>query len=376
MNPEYIYRTIRFFIVIGIFIGVVTLFVFISKLTYPFLIGIGIALLINPLVNFLENKVRLPRAVAVIISIILIISVFIGLITLLITEIVAGANYLADVLPDHVQTLVNYIEDFIASQIIPLYDQATSLFKSLNAGQQDTIMQNIQSAGQKIASSAGTFLQNFFQKLPTLISWIPNAATVLIFSLLATFFISKDWYRLTKYFRKFLPEKAQKSGKTVFNDLKKALVGFIRAQLTLISITLVIVLLGLLILRVDYAITIALVSGIVDLLPYLGTGVVFIPWIVYEAITGHISLAVGLGVLYTVVIVQRQFMEPKILSSSIGLNPLATLIALFVGFKLVGFLGLILGPVTLVIITTLNRANVFRDIWNFIMGKPNKNIKQ
>ncbi|PKR84286.1 sporulation integral membrane protein YtvI [Heyndrickxia camelliae] len=376
MNPEYIYRTIRFFIVIGIFIGAVTLFVFISKLTYPFLIGIGIALLINPLVNFLENKVRLPRAVAVIISIILIISVFIGLITLLITEIVAGANYLADVLPDHVQTLVNYIEDFIASQIIPLYDQATSLFKSLNAGQQDTIMQNIQSAGQKIASSAGTFLQNFFQKLPTLISWIPNAATVLIFSLLATFFISKDWYRLTKYFRKFLPEKAQKSGKTVFNDLKKALVGFIRAQLTLISITLVIVLLGLLILRVDYAITIALVSGIVDLLPYLGTGVVFIPWIVYEAITGHISLAVGLGVLYTVVIVQRQFMEPKILSSSIGLNPLATLIALFVGFKLVGFLGLILGPVTLVIITTLNRANVFRDIWNFIMGKPNKNIKQ
>jgi len=376
LNPEYIYRTIRFFIVIGIFIGAVTLFVFISKLTYPFLIGIGIALLINPLVNFLENKVRLPRAVAVIISIILIISVFIGLITLLITEIVAGANYLADVLPDHVQTLVNYIEDFIASQIIPLYDQATSLFKSLNAGQQDTIMQNIQSAGQKIASSAGTFLQNFFQKLPTLISWIPNAATVLIFSLLATFFISKDWYRLTKYFRKFLPEKAQKSGKTVFNDLKKALVGFIRAQLTLISITLVIVLLGLLILRVDYAITIALVSGIVDLLPYLGTGVVFIPWIVYEAITGHISLAVGLGVLYTVVIVQRQFMEPKILSSSIGLNPLATLIALFVGFKLVGFLGLILGPVTLVIITTLNRANVFRDIWNFIMGKPNKNIKQ
>ncbi|MBS4173793.1 sporulation integral membrane protein YtvI [Bacillus sp. FJAT-49736] len=376
MNPEYIYRTIRFLIVIGIVIGALIAFVFISKVTYPFLIGLVIALFINPLVNFLEKRLKLPRSIAVIISILLIISVFIGLITLLITEIVAGANYLADVLPDHVQTLVNYIENFIASQVIPLYDQATSLFKSLNAGQQDTIMHNIQSAGQKIASNAGDFLQNFFQRLPSIISWIPNAATVLIFSLLATFFISKDWERLSKIGGKFIPEKARKSGKTVFSDLKKALIGFIRAQLTLISITLVIVLIGLLILRVDYAITIALVSGIVDLLPYLGTGVVFIPWIIYEAITGNVYLAVGLGVLYTVVIVQRQFMEPKILSSSIGLNPLATLIALFVGFKLVGFLGLILGPVTLVIITTLNKANVFRDIWNFIMGKPNINIKE
>ncbi|OOP64769.1 sporulation integral membrane protein YtvI, partial [Heyndrickxia oleronia] len=251
------------------------------------------------------------------------------------------------------------------------YNQAASLFKNLDAGQQDTIMTNIQTAGQKIASSAGNFLQNFFLKLPALVSWIPNAATVLVFSLLATFFISKDWNRLSRFSGKLLPERAMKSFRTVITDLKKALFGFVRAQLTLISITLVIVLIGLLILRVDYAITIALVSGIVDILPYLGTGVVFIPWIIYEAIVGNIPLAIGLGVLYTVVVVQRQLMEPKILSSSIGLNPLATLIALFVGFKLVGFLGLILGPVTLVIITTLHRANVFQDIWNFILGKPN-----
>jgi sporulation integral membrane protein YtvI len=293
------------------------------------------------------------------------------LITLLIAEIVSGTNYLADVVPKHVNTLVEYIEDFIAGQVLPIYNQAASLFKNLDAGQQDTIMTNIQTAGQKIASSAGNFLQNFFLKLPALVSWIPNAATVLVFSLLATFFISKDWNRLSRFSGKLLPERAMKSFRTVITDLKKALFGFVRAQLTLISITLVIVLIGLLILRVDYAITIALVSGIVDILPYLGTGVVFIPWIIYEAIVGNIPLAIGLGVLYTVVVVQRQLMEPKILSSSIGLNPLATLIALFVGFKLVGFLGLILGPVTLVIITTLHRANVFQDIWNFILGKPN-----
>ncbi|PTY86079.1 sporulation integral membrane protein YtvI [Heyndrickxia sporothermodurans] len=330
------------------------------------------AFLINPLVNFLSHKAKLPRTLAVIISIILIIGVFIGLITLLIAEIVSGTNYLADVVPKHVNTLVEFVENFIAGQVIPLYNQAASLFKSLDVGQQDTIINNIQTAGQKIATSAGSFLQNFFLKLPALVSWIPNAATVLVFSLLATFFISKDWYRLSRMSSKFLPDRAMKSGRTVLHDLKKALFGFIKAQLTLISITLVIVLIGLLILRVDYAITIALVSGIVDILPYLGTGVVFIPWIIYEAISGDIPLAIGLGVLYTVVVVQRQMMEPKILSSNIGLNPLATLVALFVGFKLVGFLGLILGPVSLVIITTLHKANVFRDIWEFIVGKPQK----
>lgn len=125
----------------------------------------------------------------------------------------------------------------------------------------------------------------------------------------------------------------------------------------------------MLILRVEYAITIALIIGIVDVLPYLGTGLVFVPWIIYAAISGETHFAIGLSVLYIVVLVQRQVMEPKLLSSNIGLDPLATLIALFVGFKLIGFLGLIVGPVLLVIGRTLHHAGVFQDIWNFIIGK-------
>ncbi|PTY86129.1 AI-2E family transporter, partial [Heyndrickxia sporothermodurans] len=139
MNPEYIYRTIRFLIVIGIVIVGAILLYFVSKVTYPFLIAIAIAFLINPLVNFLSHKAKLPRTLAVIISIILIIGVFIGLITLLIAEIVSGTNYLADVVPKHVNTLVEFVENFIAGQVIPLYNQAASLFKSLDVGQQDTI---------------------------------------------------------------------------------------------------------------------------------------------------------------------------------------------------------------------------------------------
>ncbi|MEM5598483.1 AI-2E family transporter [Niallia circulans] len=155
--------------------------------------------------------------------------------------------------------------------------------------------------------------------------------------------------------------------------------GFLKAQLTLVSITTVIILIGLLILRVDYAITIALLTGIVDIIPYLGTGLIFVPWIIYEIITGQIVLAIGLSVLYIIVLVQRQIMEPKILSSNIGLDPLATLIALFVGFKLFGFIGLIVGPVSLVIVTSCIEQMYFMIYGNLLKGivkYQNKRIKK
>lgn len=372
MNAIYLHRTVRFLLVVGsVILGLVSLF-FISKVTYPFIIGFAIAFLMNPLVNFFEKKAKMPRSLAVLVSLVLIFAVFAGLITLLIAEIVSGADYLARVVPTHIETLIDYIEHFFASQIIPFYNQITSMFNSLDTGQQNTILDNIQNVGKTIGSTLGNFIQGFFGKIPNIVSWFPNAATVVIFSLLATFFISKDWGRLSAQAGKLLPNKAKSSSKTVFFDLKKALFGFLKAQLTLISFTTIIILIGLLILRVDYAITIALVTGLVDIIPYLGTGLIFVPWIIYEAIVGEMSLAIGLGVLYIVVLVQRQVMEPKVLSSNIGIDPLATLVALFVGFKLIGFLGLIIGPVTLVLITTLNRANVFKDIWGFIMGENKK----
>lgn len=369
MNKIILNRSLRFFFVIGIVIISLLSIFYLSKITYPFLIGLAIAFLINPIVNFFQRKIRMPRTLSVFIALILVFAFFAGLITLLITEIVSGADYLAKVVPDQLDTIIKYIEHLFAAQIIPLYDQLTSLFNNLGSGQQDTIMKNIQNVGSTIGASLGNFIQHFFEFIPTIISWFPNAATIIIFSLLATFFISKDWDRFVSIGGRLIPNNAKESSRKVFYDLKKALFGFVKAQLTLISITTVIILIGLLILRIDYAITIALVAGFVDILPYVGTGLIFVPWIIYEIISGDINIAIGLGILYIVVLVQRQIMEPKVLSSSIGLDPLATLISLFVGFKLIGFLGLIAGPVTLVIITTLHKANVFRDIWSFIKGK-------
>ena len=328
-----------------------------------------LAFLMNPLVSFLEQKARLPRSLSVILSLLLIFSVLAGLIILLITEIVSGTNYLASVIPTHIETFVTYIENFIANTIIPFYNETATLFNKLDITQQQTIIKNIQDIGHNFTTDASHFIQTSLKYIPTIIGLIPSTVTVLLFSLMATFFISKDWDRLKRGTGNILPQKFFSDGQRVMRDLKQALLGFITAQFTLLSLTTIIILIGLLILRVNYAITIALICGLIDFIPYLGTGSIFIPWIIFELITGDTGYAIGLTVLYIVVLVQRQLIEPKVLSSSIGLNPLATLIALFIGFKWIGFLGLILGPIILVIINTLYRANIFHEIWTFIVGK-------
>ncbi|MDQ0224622.1 sporulation integral membrane protein YtvI [Metabacillus niabensis] len=369
MSLQYVYSLLRLLLIVGLTILSVLILYYLSTLTYPFIIAILIALFINPLVNFLERKAKLHRGLAVIIAIILLLCLIIGLVILLVAEIVTGTTYLARVIPGHLDLLAIYLESFFVEKIMPIYNQLTYLFSTLDTNQQNSIITNIQNIGEQITSSIGLFIKSFLENIPILIRWLPNAATVIIFSLLATFFISKDWYKFKGLLSNILPQKARSSGKTVFDELKKALFGFIRAQLTLISITTTIVLIGLLILRVDYAITIALLIGLVDILPYLGTGLVFVPWIIYLSFSGSLPLAIGLGILYLIVMIQRQVMEPKVLSSSIGLDPLATLISLFIGYQLIGFLGLIVGPVAVVILKTLHTAGVYEDLWQFIIGK-------
>lgn len=227
----------------------------------------------------------------------------------------------------------------------------------------------INELGGKLSSSLIDLLQTILIKIPAILSWFPNAASVFIFTILATFFISKGWYKLKKVARKFVPITIREKGMKIYVDLRKAVFGFFRAQLILVAITALIVLIGLLILRVNYAFAFAFIIGVVDLLPYLGTGIIFVPWIFYELINDNYFLAIGLSVLFIVIVVQRQIMEPKIMSTNLGISPLVSLISIFVGLQIFGFIGLLIGPICAVLAHTLHKANVFHSVWTYIMGK-------
>ena len=119
MNSIYVNRTLRFLFVVGtVMISLIGIF-YLSKILYPFLIGLIIAFLINPLVTFFQKKARIPRTIAVIVTFIIIFALFAGILTLLVAEIVSGADYLAKVVPSHLDTLIRYIEYFLATKSYP-----------------------------------------------------------------------------------------------------------------------------------------------------------------------------------------------------------------------------------------------------------------
>lgn len=366
MNTRYFQILLRLLFVLAIISCTVIIVFFAFKTAYPFIFGLILAFGLNPIVNFVQEKAGISRWLSVAIILIFFLAITIGSITIFISEIIMGTNYLSQSVPLHFQTLIFKFQELFTNKIMPIYEQISVLFYSLDSDHQATILAYFETISVHITSNTSTAIQSVLTGISDFLLGLPNLASVIIFSLLATFFISKDWYKLVFIFRKWVPSIIVERTKDVMLSLKKAFVGFLFAQLTLISITCLIVLVGLLILRVDYPITIAFIIAIVDLLPYLGTGLIFIPWIFYSFFSGQLPLTIALSVLYGIVVIQRQIMEPKILSSSIGVDPLATLISLFVGYKLFGFLGLLLGPVILVLIQTLHKARVFRDLRNFI----------
>jgi sporulation integral membrane protein YtvI len=353
----------------GIFIILAGFYV--SAILYPFIAGAIIALIINPLVGFLAKRFKMNRGIAVFLSILALLGLVVLVITLLIQEMMTGFAYIAHEIPAYIQELVLYFENYFKTNILPLYQDLLTLYSKLETGQQETVMDNIEKIGNGITTNVTGITQGVINGISLMIVSLPTFLTVFVFSLLAAFFISKDWYRLTGFLHKIFPAKLTATIKAVYTELRKALFGFFKAQITLISITALIVLTGLLILKIDYAVTISVLIGAIDLLPYLGTGAVFLPWIAYCFLTGNYTLTIGLSILYGIVVIQRQIMEPKLLASTIGLDPLATLVSLFAGFQLLGFIGLIIGPVFLVVIRALYEAKFFHEIYHFIM-KPAK----
>lgn len=169
--------------------------------------------------------------------------------------------------------------------------------------------------------------------------------------------------------QRHIPETVHVRMNQIYVGLQKALLGFLKAELKLTFITAVTVFIGLTIMQVKHALTIALVIWVVDFFPYIGSILVIAPWAIYNFVTGNFFLGIGLSILYGIIVIQRQLIKPKILSSSIGISPLWTLLTMYVGFKLIGIFGLIFGPLSFILLKIFYDIGILADMWNYITGK-------
>src|SRR5699024_2028090 len=234
--------------------------------------------------------------------------------------------------------------------------------------QQGILQEGIQLIGSNLASVLGNVGQAIASGISSFIGAVPITFTVIIFTIVGIYFISKDWDKYSKSYREKLPFIIRKQTMDVLRDLKTKVFGFLKSQIILMTLTGIVSLIGLLILQVDRSLTIAVILGVMDLIPYAGPGGILIPWSIYSFFTGDIFLGIGLLVLYGSTVTLRQMAEPKVLSTSMKLNPLAILISLFAGLQLFGLIGLVIGPISLVLIMSLYETSVFDGLWQFIKG--------
>lgn len=366
----YLLIFVRIVLVLSI-LGCILLSLYLAvRYALPFLIACALSFFLNPIVSFLEKKTGLPRGLSSFIVLFSLFSLVIGILLFTAMALIKGLSSLTRTVPGQLGMLIKDLQSLFFSKLIPSWEHALHIFSGLPQGQQKAIQLNIESMAGSAADLINNLAGNLISSLTQFVSSLPNTLVSALFIFLAAFFLSKDSERIKKRLSFFqTPPAVSVPLRKVWKDLKKTCIGFVQAQFILVTLTMILVYLGLKALKTEQPFTIALISGFVDLIPYLGIGVIFIPWILYQLFMHHYFFTIGLTSLYTALVIQRQLMEPKILSTHIGLDPLATLVALYFGFRWLGFSGLVIGPLSLVIVKALYQAGTLRTVMLFILGK-------
>lgn len=323
--------------------------IFVLPYALPFLLALLTAILFEPLIQWFINKLRMKRVFAVSIVFILFL-VLVGIsMYWLGTKLVVESVELAHRSPVLFAIFLNTLEKYMGQWEI----FATSLPTELVSTIQDSIA-GLRSYLMNLASSITKGVLN-------LVAAIPKFLIVTLLYLVTLYLISFDLPRLKKGFYNLFTVSAKEKLEIVFSQLSRATVGFLRAQVILSFLTFAMAFVGLAILNVEYALVISLIIVAVDILPILGTGAVLVPWSIFQYINGNTTLGIGLMIIYLVITVVRRIIEPKILGDHLGISALAALVSMFIGFEIMGFIGLIIGPTIIIIIEALQKAGFLKN---------------
>jgi sporulation integral membrane protein YtvI len=313
---------------------------------FPFILAFIIAFLIEPIVVRMTRRLKIKRSYASALVIILVVIMLIFLLMLLGSRLYRELAELTTTFPG------------IYDRTVSLLTEQIGMFThyiELNPEIQNTI----RSSSEDIIASLQYLLRKGSVGLLAFLGALPGLMIVIVVTTVATLLTSMSFPAVKDWFFKKIKGKYVSKTRRVATDLGSALVGFLRAQTILVSVTSLVIIVGLLILGNKYAFTIGILAGLLDLIPVIGPSLIFIPWVFVLVFTGGISAALKIFIVYVAATVIRQILEPKILSQNIGIHPLPTLISIYVGLNLFGVSGLIIGPAAIVVYEAVRKAGLF-----------------
>ena len=300
----------------------------------PFAVGWIIGIVANPLVRFLESRVKIVRKHSSALIIVLVLGFVIGLGYFLISRLFVQAFYFAKDLPELYAAASEGLKAFSGRfdevfRFLP--DQVEQTWRDFtgNVGEMMGLLV------QKIASPTVEAAGNVAMR-------IPNAMVNVVVIILSSYFFLAERERILEFWKKYLPENGGRYYQNLKGDVRRLIGGYFLAQFKIMFMVALILLAGFVVLGIRYAFLLAILIAVLDFLPLFGTGTVLLPWAVVKVFSGEYMLAAGLALLYVVSQVARQMIQPKIVGDSMGLPPLMTLFLLYLGFKIRGISGMIL----------------------------------
>ena len=326
---------------------------YLLPLTAPFVIGFLIAYMLKGPIRMLRDKLGIPGKPAAILAVILFYGTVGALIALGSIKLVSAVIGVISMLPTMYEThALPFFTDILGNMENILMEMDPVLVGYLDGMGTDLI----RSLGN-LVSSTSVSLMGFATGVATA---VPGLFIKVVLMVISTFFIAADYDTLTGFCLRQLSPAANE----VFFQIKSYLVGTlwvcVRSYFLIMSITFVELSIGLTLLGIEHAVLVAFCIAIFDILPVLGTGGIMIPWALLTLVQGNLPVAIGLGVIYLVITIIRNIIEPKIVGSQLGLHPVVTLCSMFVGVQFFGVVGLFGFPILLSLLRYLNDHGVIK----------------
>ena len=322
----------------------------------PFVIGWCISAIAAPVVNWLEKHFKIVKKLGSALIVVLVIGLIVLLIYLAVSRLVTEVGDLLKNIPDLYEQLANGLSQIgqsMSGLFARLPEEVRSGFQTMMSNLNEYMGDLISKIGEPTVTAAG----NLAMRLPFFL------VSVLV-SVISAYFFTVERDEVLSWAKKVMPQAVVKRMTLVMDNLRYAVGGYFKAQFKIMGVVFLILMVGLALLRINYFALIAFLIAFLDFLPFFGTGTAMIPWALYKFLVGDYKTAILLFVIYAVTQLVRQILQPKLVADSMGMNPLVTLLLLYVGYRVSSVLGLILSvPIGMVVIN-MHQAGAFDYIFD------------
>lgn len=303
----------------------------------PFLIGAVIACLMQKPAKALSARTNIKKeSCAAVLSIFTYVAVLAATV-LFVWLALANSSNLTDYLTALGNTLKNTAKSF--NLYISSFKSDNDWSFDVNNVINDTVGKFMGMAVSAVSNTAASIIKN-----------IPIIFITSLVTVVATCYIAKDYDKLKRFLKGIANEKICENAIVIKGIFTESVLKFVCGYLKIAAITFAELCIGFFILGIKNFLVVAFFVSLIDLLPVFGVGTVMLPWSVILLLQNNIKLAVGITVLYAIVSVIRNFIEPKIIGKQIGINPLFTLVSMFVGLKIAGVAGMLFFPIALIVL--------------------------